>query len=170
MTHDQRTATALGDRIAILRDGLVEQVGLPSAILNRPKTRFVARFTGSENIFETEVIHQNGGAVSLRIGEVILQTTVEAAIESDVTTCIHPSRVQLYTPDEVMGTYNGNMLSGTIHRCLNEGEEYRVMVTIDGAPITLTATAPSHSFEMLTVETGPGVRIAIPPDGIHLIQ
>lgn len=170
VTHDQRTATALGDRIAILRDGIVEQVESPSDILNRPKNRFVARFTGSENILEAEVINQNGGAVSLQIGDVILQTNVEDAVESDVTTCIHPSRVQLHTPDEDTGVCNGNTLSGTIHRWLNEGDEYRVMIEIDSAPSTLTATVPPPSFEGLTVETGSGIQATIPPDAIHLIQ
>jgi molybdate/tungstate transport system ATP-binding protein len=49
VTHDQRTATALGDGIAIGRDSDLEQVGTPSTVLMRPTSQFAARFTGNVN-------------------------------------------------------------------------------------------------------------------------
>jgi ABC-type sugar transport system ATPase subunit len=47
VTHDQTEALVMGDRIAVMKDGLVEQVGTPEEIWNRPETTFVARFVGS---------------------------------------------------------------------------------------------------------------------------
>lgn len=47
VTHDQTEALVMGDRIAVMKDGLIEQVGTPEEIWNRPATTFVARFVGS---------------------------------------------------------------------------------------------------------------------------
>ena len=50
ITHDQEEALNMSDRIAVMRDGLFEQIGTPNEIYDRPKTAFVARFVGSANI------------------------------------------------------------------------------------------------------------------------
>ncbi|MNK07427.1 sn-glycerol-3-phosphate import ATP-binding protein UgpC [compost metagenome] len=47
VTHDQMEATTMGDRIAVLKDGLIEQIGTPSEIYHRPKNLFIASFIGS---------------------------------------------------------------------------------------------------------------------------
>ena len=54
VTHDQTEALALADRIVVMRDGLVEQIGSPEEVYNKPVSRFVADFVGFENIFEVE--------------------------------------------------------------------------------------------------------------------
>ena len=56
VTHDQREAMALADRIIILNNGKVEQAGTPSEIYAQPKTEFVAEFIGENNIFEVESV------------------------------------------------------------------------------------------------------------------
>jgi ABC-type Fe3+/spermidine/putrescine transport system ATPase subunit len=50
VTHDQREAIVLADRIAVMKDGRVEQVGTPTQIYDQPRTRYVAAFTGVENL------------------------------------------------------------------------------------------------------------------------
>ena len=52
VTHDQEEALAVSDRVAVLSDGAVEQVGTPQAVYRRPETRFVAEFVGDNNVFE----------------------------------------------------------------------------------------------------------------------
>ena len=169
VTHDQRTATALGDRTAIFRDGVVEQVGSPSDVLRRPATRFVARFTGNENLFEATVAGRTGDALALRIDDVTLRTTAAAGPGSAVTACIHPSRVRLHAPDDAADT-PANTLHGTVRHWLNEGDEYRVELDVTGASLALVATVQPPAFERLAIDADAGVRIAIPPDAIHLIR
>lgn len=61
VTHDQGEALAMSDRIVVMRDGKIEQVGTPGDIYRRPQTAFVARFMGMENILEClRVSHDNG--------------------------------------------------------------------------------------------------------------
>src|ERR1700746_1898268 len=50
VTHDQREAIVLSDRIAVMKDGRIEQVGTPLEIHDHPQTRYVAAFTGVENL------------------------------------------------------------------------------------------------------------------------
>jgi thiamine transport system ATP-binding protein len=55
VTHDQEEALAISDRVAVMRDGAIEQVGTPREIYDRPATRFVAEFVGDNNVFEGQV-------------------------------------------------------------------------------------------------------------------
>jgi ABC-type Fe3+/spermidine/putrescine transport system ATPase subunit len=68
VTHDQEEALALSDRIAVMRDGRVEQVGTPEEIYRRPRSRFVAEFIGESNFFPAELAggHRGRGLVMVR--------------------------------------------------------------------------------------------------------
>ena len=64
VTHDQEEALAISDRVAVMNDGAVEQVGTPQDVYRRPATRFVAEFVGDNNVFQGEVVsvrERNGG-------------------------------------------------------------------------------------------------------------
>jgi len=63
VTHDQEEAMAMSDRIAIMNDGKVEQIGTPSEIYDRPQTRFAADFIGDSNLLTGKVIDRDGGRV-----------------------------------------------------------------------------------------------------------
>jgi molybdate/tungstate transport system ATP-binding protein len=169
VTHDQRTATALGDRVAVFRDGTVEQVGPPSTVLERPATRFVARFTGTENLLAATVTDGAARASGLRVGDVTLRAADAAPVApgSSVTACVHPARVRLHAPGT---TVDGpNALAGTVERSLNEGTEHRVEVALEGVPTGLVATVRPPTVDRLAVEPGARVRVAIPPEAIHLL-
>src|ERR1700758_4200631 len=60
VTHDQTEALALSDRIAVLSNGRIEQIGTPSDIYERPATAFVAEFIGSSNLFPARIVARNG--------------------------------------------------------------------------------------------------------------
>ena len=65
VTHDQEEALNLSDRIAIMRDGLIEQVGAPEDIYERPQTRFAAEFIGQSNFLPCEVVDVGNGVPML---------------------------------------------------------------------------------------------------------
>jgi thiamine transport system ATP-binding protein len=60
VTHDQEEALAVSDRLAVMHDGRVEQVGTPREVYRRPATRFVAGFVGENNLFDAEVLATTG--------------------------------------------------------------------------------------------------------------
>jgi molybdate/tungstate transport system ATP-binding protein len=161
VTHDQRTATALGDRLAVLRDGRVEQVGPPAAVLDRPASRFVARFTGTENVLDATVVDRTDGGAVVRVGDATLRTTADAPA-GETTACVHPARVGL-TDDP-----GEDALPGTVERLLNEGSDYRVTVALDRAPTALVAAVRPGDAAGLAV--GDRVRVTVPPDAVHLLD
>jgi len=81
VTHDQEEALAMSDRIAVMNQGRVEQVGAPTEIYERPRTRFVADFIGEINILE-----EGGQARALRPEKIRLATVASARISGTVET------------------------------------------------------------------------------------
>jgi ABC-type Fe3+/spermidine/putrescine transport system ATPase subunit len=61
VTHDQQEALALSDRVAVMSEGRIEQVGTPLEVFERPETAFVAAFTGAANLWNAEVLGPAGG-------------------------------------------------------------------------------------------------------------
>ena len=66
ITHDQEEALNMSDRVAVMRSGLLEQIGSPADIYDRPRTSYVARFVGSANIITGTVIGQDGDIVTFK--------------------------------------------------------------------------------------------------------
>jgi len=62
VTHDQEEANTVADRMAVLNDGVLQQVGAPMALYDRPVNRFVAHFLGSANLIDGEVVADGRGA------------------------------------------------------------------------------------------------------------
>ncbi|RLM88067.1 ABC transporter ATP-binding protein [Halobellus sp. Atlit-38R] len=169
VTHDQRTATALGDRIAIFRNGTIEQIGPPSTVLREPETRFVATFTGNENLFEGVAT----GDATVRVGDVELRTSEPVPAESAVTVCLHPSRIRLCDPSARPADGSAvpptNVIRGTVDDWLNEGTEYRVHVNAAETSLALVTTARPPAFDRLAIDAGAPIQVAIPPQAVHLI-
>ena len=65
VTHDQEEALSISDRIVVMKDGRIEQVGTPFEIYNRPATAFVASFIGSSNVLRATVVDPEQGRVLL---------------------------------------------------------------------------------------------------------
>ncbi|QFU81098.1 ABC transporter ATP-binding protein [Natronorubrum aibiense] len=93
ITHDQREALAISDRVAVMSDGRIEQVATPQAIYREPKTRFVAEFVGENNLFDGIVRTRDGDRAHVDVGE----TTFELAgsrLPSEgqrVSFCVRPA-------------------------------------------------------------------------------
>jgi molybdate/tungstate transport system ATP-binding protein len=170
VTHDQQTATAVGDRTAVFRDGAIEQVGSPASVINRPATRFVARFTGNENLFEAAPVDRVEDGAVVCVDDLRLQTTCPNPPETGGTVSIHPSRIRIHAQGAAVDAGCPNTASGTVDRWLHEGDRYRVAVDVADAPLTLTATIRPPRFDQLAVAVGSSVRVTIPPDSIHFID
>ena len=73
VTHDQEEALTMSDRLAVMRDGLVEQVGAPEAVYAAPESAYVAGFLGSANLLDVEVLGPDADAVACRLGSLPLR-------------------------------------------------------------------------------------------------
>ena len=99
VTHDQEEALTLGDRIAVMHEGRVEQVGTPAEVYHRPATRFVASFIGDMNFLAARVLGRSPGSTGsdVRLDLDGSVQVVNAAFEpgNSVVVCVRPEQVRL---------------------------------------------------------------------------
>ncbi|MGD8584551.1 MAG: ABC transporter ATP-binding protein [Chloroflexota bacterium] len=116
VTHDQEEALTMSDRIAVMSDGLVQQVGLPRDIYEHPANRFVADFIGETNFISGEVC-ELAEMVTVRVGEVELSGSANGhaiAKGEQVTLAIRPEKINLYPQGEIELTKSGLDLEGLV--------------------------------------------------------
>ena len=94
VTHDQDEALTMADRIAIMRDGLLEQTGTPSEVYMRPISRFVASFLGAANFFHGRVERvENGSVLAAVAGGIVVAVPGSRAPGSPITVSLRPESV-----------------------------------------------------------------------------
>ena len=98
VTHDQEEALSFADRIAVMNEGKIEQIGSPEEVYYKPKTKFVAQFLGRTNLFEADV--HNTDVIETNLGP--LQLNCKA--KGHITCSIRPEHLTIEKPN---GTLNG---------------------------------------------------------------
>ncbi len=98
VTHDQLESLALSDRIAVMKDGKILQIGSPTEIFEKPSVPFVADFMGTNNFFEGTIQSLEGDRMVFRLAngrELIVPTIPDALPGKKATMAIRPQNVQL---------------------------------------------------------------------------
>jgi putative spermidine/putrescine transport system ATP-binding protein len=153
VTHDQTEAMTMSDRIAVFREGRIEQLGSPLEVYDRPANRFVAEFIGDSNFFAGRADPVRAGWIALdRIGPVRVVAGAVAANEVDVM--IRPERLRLAPATEA-----DNIFDMQIDDAINYGDSILVIGTTHGLP--LRARVVGHSPDML--QRGATLRLAWMP-------
>ncbi len=99
VTHDQEEALTLSDRIAIMSEGRVAQIGAPRELYERPRTRFVASFLGNANFFEGRVAGREGALTRILLDDGSTLLTTDAAPEgARVTAAVRPEKIAIGAP------------------------------------------------------------------------
>ena len=162
VTHDQDEAMSMADRIAVMRAGKIEQIGAPSDIYERPRSRYVAEFIGEINIFD--------GAAS-RTGDVLRLDTQDGAIEAGVpasasgsdrlAVAVRPERMRF----AAAGEQGANRLAGVVHDVAYRGDHriYRVRLASGAlARVAVPSSLPQpQPGEAVTVAFDPGACVVL---------
>lgn len=96
VTHDQDEAMSMSDRIAVMSNGEVQQIGSPDEIYNRPANRFVADFIGDTNIIDVTVDNKNGASTGYKTKSGIslqIEHSTELALGSELALNIRPENI-----------------------------------------------------------------------------
>jgi len=146
VTHDQTEAMTLGDRIVIMKDGVVQQVGTPQEVFNEPANLFVAGFIGvpQMNFFDGHLEKTASGYVlnaldtKIAISPETCKALAAAGVTSlDVTAGVRPEQIQLANADEpgaISGTIDVSELMGStvhVHASVKGYDFVLVIPTID---------------------------------------
>ncbi|MEH1850478.1 ABC transporter ATP-binding protein [Nostoc sp.] len=118
VTHDQEEALSLSDRIAVMNQGKIEQVGTPSQIYERPCTSFVADFIGDTNLFSGEIVSVDSTNVqiSTKTGlSIVISRTEDTPTELSqaVVVSVRPEKIQLslYSPNLPANCFEGRLIN-----------------------------------------------------------
>jgi putative spermidine/putrescine transport system ATP-binding protein/spermidine/putrescine transport system ATP-binding protein len=156
VTHDQEEALTLADRILVMRNGRVEQIGTPAEVYNRPATRFVAGFVGVSNFFTARVQRREGGLLLLGVagGELLVPGNTNS---DQVTVAVRPEAVRVSHP-----TLNGcampNSVSAAVEQVIYRGSVTHFHLRLDnGDP--LIAFQQNQEGSSLPVAFTPGSRV-----------
>ena len=96
VTHDQEEALTMSDRIAVMNEGVIEQLATPREIYDRPLTRFVAGFIGESNIFDGKVVNVDDGLVGVEAPAGIMKVKGDGfVVGEDIHVSIRPEYVKV---------------------------------------------------------------------------
>ena len=97
VTHDQAEALAVSDRIAVMSNGHIRQLGTPKEIYETPADAFVADFIGSSNFLKAQLVESNGPWATVRLddGSVLRAGVSKEALSGDVVVAVRPERIEI---------------------------------------------------------------------------
>ena len=132
VTHDQTEALTMSDRVAVLNNGLIQQLSTPEHIYDRPENSFVAQFIGENNKLSGRVTSIEGGTcrVQLDDGTELLAEAVNVSSAGERTTIsLRPERVELD-----FNARMDNVVQGEIRDIIYVGDHLRIIMNTCGNP------------------------------------
>jgi putative spermidine/putrescine transport system ATP-binding protein len=159
VTHDQEEALSLSDRVVVMSEGRIEQIGSPSAIYNFPATSFVASFVGTLNLLDVRVVDSGSGRLSLEGQEIRASRPItDARAGETVSVALRPESIRLGA-----GTNGANVLSGPLDDISFLGSIVRLRVRPgDGASTVSLDTFNDPNLRLPSV--GDTVSVSFPPE------
>jgi iron(III) transport system ATP-binding protein len=166
VTHDQAEAMVISDRVAVLQDGRVAQVGTAEELFERPRTRFVAEFIGKTNLIDGRA----EGTATVARGDLRLQVASASLTPgAAVAVSIRPHQIEL-RPRASAGTAAApgtNVLTGTVLRVSYLGDGVDYQVRINGSDIVLRVAGPAPPRvglgESVSVSVAVSACVPLPP-------
>jgi spermidine/putrescine transport system ATP-binding protein len=129
VTHDQTEAITMSDRIAVMKDGIIHQIGTPDEVYEKPKTPFVASFIGEMNFLKAKVIGKSDNLIKLNIsGQAVTCKSCNGDfnIGDDVLFCIRPEKVHINPKDKVE-----NIISSKLVRIIYRGNNLEIRTAME---------------------------------------
>ena len=165
VTHDQTEAMNMSDRIVVMNEGVIEQVGTAEEIYNNPKTKFVADFVGQINLIEGSVLDSKGGYTTLQIaGDATIRINdTQGQTNGELTVAVRPENLFLVGDSDAPS--DSNQLNGKVVGTIFAGNLMKVFVDIGAEKPLVMEGRPQNT----KVQQDADVRIAwSPTDGILL--
>lgn len=161
ISHNFDETLRLADRVALVRDGRLVQVGTPDQIMRRPESRFAAEFVRTENVFQG-MAERAGAGSSVRLGAVTLVS--DRAATGPVYTTVRPDDVDV-EPLSSVPDGRENVLEATVIEVELRGDGYALR-TQGALPLTVfvsRAANRQHPFA-----PGCPVRLHVPPEAVNV--
>ena len=167
VTHDRAEAMGLAQRIGVIRDGRLRQVGADLAVFEKPNSAFVAYFTGGHNVYEGEA-SPDGDVTRFRSGdlEFVAATPVEGLVAGPCRAMVRPEHIIIAL--EPIHTSARNQIELRIESIVRGGAVYEITGRRGRAAMTCVVTP--HSAEDLGLAAGVRVYYAFKASSVHLFD
>jgi ABC-type Fe3+/spermidine/putrescine transport system ATPase subunit len=165
VTHDQREAMTMADRIAVMRAGRIEQVGSPGDLYNRPDTAFVAAFLGQVNRFSGRAQEPRGDAQAMEIpgiGRVFGRAPRAVPVGGAVLGMIRPHRLSIGAP----GPSEGGCLASTLRETVFIGDATTLVLDTPVGEVIVTRADGAGADAR--PEPGARLRLSWQPGDLHI--
>ena len=159
VTHDQTEAMTLGDRIVIMKDGFIQQIGTPQEVFNHPYNLFVAGFIGTPqmNMFDAKLVKENGKyAVKLANATVVLSDEKQEKLaaknvaEQDIVLGVRPEHIELSKEGIPAKVDVSEMMGSSVHLHVTAMDRDVVLVVstmnMTGAEVAALTTGADVNF------------------------
>ena len=150
VTHDQEEALTMSDKVVVMSDGMIQQIGTPEEIYNEPNTVFVADFIGESNIFDGRMT----GKCKVRFCGADFDCLDDMAVGAKVDVVVRPEDVIMTSKEE--GT-----VTGVVTSVIFKGMHYEIIVESGDNEIVIQSTR--------SAKVGDEIGMCLEPDGIHVI-
>ncbi len=161
VTHDQEEALTMSDRLAVMRDGQILQVGAPREIYDHPAERFVADFIGDTNFLKAYIMSLDGDRAQLKLaagGTLEAELPEGAARAGSVTLVVRPERARFVNGAAPDGE---GVLDGTVETVVYFGTDTHYHLSL-GSGETFIARIQNNERSAIAPASGDRVRIAFP--------
>ena len=154
-------AIALGDRIAVIGEGCIKQIGTPEQIFHQPNSEFVARFAMTRNIFTGKVIEKGDG------NTIFSTKNAELAVVTDLRGKLHASvrPEDILVSPQPLHSSARNSFSGTITHIADKGSTLYITVNV---PPDFICLVTRHSFKEMGLREGQTVYITFKATAVHV--
>jgi spermidine/putrescine transport system ATP-binding protein len=172
VTHDQEEALTMSDRIAVMNRGLIEQVGVPEDVYERPETTFVAGFIGVSNLMPGTVRSVSGDRTKVRLESGV---DVEARANRLRTgerchAVVRPEKLRISRAEEPQPDGQPSV-EGVVDASVYLGTTTQIVVRLRGdVPMTVLVPNADESERQRLPGGGASVRLSWAPEHIHLVR
>ncbi len=175
VTHDLAEANLLADRLAMVHQGQILQVGTPNEIMQRPATLEIARLTGTQNCFAGQVQSVTSQGLQVAVGPLLLDTpSYPFGVGTQPHCCIRPEHVLILRPGYQIDHYS-NIAQGRVVSVVSDGLSYTLRFCLTEERLVpdkaydLTVALPLHVYDSLAPEVGQVWPISLKKSALHLI-
>jgi spermidine/putrescine ABC transporter ATP-binding subunit len=140
VTHDQREALVMSDRIAVINHGRIEQAGAPAELYDRPVNRFVASFVGESNFLNATAVGREAGTVVANLGSKKVRAVGNGPVAAGtpLILAVRPEKLWFARHQPALSEADINRISAIVLDVTLIGEMYRYLLETEfGAPLTL---------------------------------
>jgi len=154
VTHDQEEALSMSDRIVVMNEGMIEQIGAPRDVYEEPKNLYVAEFIGEANIFKTEVISASDKKLTINIADshLILNNNKNFKTGDKINIVVRPEDLKVWGRGEIKD--EEDMLAGRVEEVIYKGSTVDLIVKLSNGQRISASEFFDEDDENLEYEKG----------------